>query len=324
MMEPLRGADPARIAGHRLLRRLGAGGMGVVYLARSGGGSLVAVKVIRAAHADDPGFRARFRREVETAGRVANPWVVPLLDADPDAESPWLATAFVPGPSLAEAVEECGPLPYRSAEPVGLVGGLSGPAAGRLDVPGGEGRGRERVELTRTDRRLQQGQSGAAAGRRDGLLGAMRVTADEGGVPEHAPGQRRPPAPAAAGRGGGLLTGGQGASVAQRSGQQQHQRLDGKGEAQKVVAARGPGDGLRLLGGLQRRRQSAGGEVDEGPARQQMRQDVELSGAAGDAQPPGDVPLGIGVALQQGFRPGQPDQRLAQTGDAGIGQRVRE
>ncbi|RSO09182.1 hypothetical protein DMH26_01615 [Streptomyces sp. WAC 05379] len=118
-MEPLRGADPARIAGYRLLRRLGAGGMGVVYLARSGGGSLAAVKVIRAAYADDSGFRARFRREVETAGRVANPWVVPLLDADPDAESPWLATEFVPGPSLAEAVEECGPLPYRSARVLG-------------------------------------------------------------------------------------------------------------------------------------------------------------------------------------------------------------
>ncbi|MFF4257863.1 bifunctional serine/threonine-protein kinase/ABC transporter substrate-binding protein [Streptomyces sp. NPDC001663] len=118
-MEPLRGADPARIAGYRLLRRLGAGGMGVVYLARSPGGALAAVKVIRAAHADDAGFRARFRREVETAGRVANPWVVPLLDADPDAESPWLATAFVPGPSLAEAVEECGRLPYESVRVLG-------------------------------------------------------------------------------------------------------------------------------------------------------------------------------------------------------------
>ncbi|MFC8917966.1 bifunctional serine/threonine-protein kinase/ABC transporter substrate-binding protein [Streptomyces sp. NPDC057116] len=118
-MEPLRGADPARIAGHRLLRRLGAGGMGVVYLARSGGGSLTAVKVIRAAHADDPGFRARFRREVETGSRVVSPWVVPLLDAEPDAESPWLATEFVPGPSLAEAVEECGPLPYRSVRVLG-------------------------------------------------------------------------------------------------------------------------------------------------------------------------------------------------------------
>ncbi|WP_055716210.1 bifunctional serine/threonine-protein kinase/ABC transporter substrate-binding protein [Streptomyces torulosus] len=118
-MEPLRGADPARIAGHRLLRRLGAGGMGVVYLARSPGGALAAVKVIRAAHADDAGFRARFRREVETAGRVVSPWVVPLLDADPDAESPWLATAFVPGPALDEAVEECGPLPYESVRVLG-------------------------------------------------------------------------------------------------------------------------------------------------------------------------------------------------------------
>ncbi|MCX4825031.1 bifunctional serine/threonine-protein kinase/ABC transporter substrate-binding protein [Streptomyces sp. NBC_01142] len=118
-MEPLRGADPARIAGYRLLRRLGAGGMGVVYLARTPGGALAAVKVIRAAHADDTGFRARFRREVETAGRVTSPWVVPLLDADPDAESPWLATAFVPGPSLAEAVEQCGPLPCGTARVLG-------------------------------------------------------------------------------------------------------------------------------------------------------------------------------------------------------------
>ncbi|MFJ1967156.1 bifunctional serine/threonine-protein kinase/ABC transporter substrate-binding protein [Streptomyces sp. NPDC087903] len=118
-MEPLRGADPAGIAGYRLLRRLGAGGMGVVYLARSPGGALAAVKVIRPAHSDDAGFRARFRREVETAGRVANPWVVPLLDADPDAESPWLATAFVPGPSLAEAVEEGGPLPYGTVRVLG-------------------------------------------------------------------------------------------------------------------------------------------------------------------------------------------------------------
>ncbi|MFD4142120.1 bifunctional serine/threonine-protein kinase/ABC transporter substrate-binding protein [Streptomyces sp. NPDC058572] len=118
-MDSLRGADPARIAGYRLLRRLGAGGMGVVYLARSPGGALAAVKVIRAAHAYDAGFRARFRREVETAGRVISPWVVPLLDADPDAESPWLATAFVPGPSLAEAVEEYGPLPYGTVRVLG-------------------------------------------------------------------------------------------------------------------------------------------------------------------------------------------------------------
>lgn len=118
-MEPLRGADPARIADYRLLRRLGAGGMGVVYLGRSPGGALAAVKVIRGAHAGDAGFRARFRREVETAGRVMSPWVVPLLDADPDAESPWLATAFVPGPALGEALAECGPLPYGSVSVLG-------------------------------------------------------------------------------------------------------------------------------------------------------------------------------------------------------------
>lgn len=118
-MEPLRGADPARIAGYRLLSRLGAGGMGVVYLARSPKGALAAVKVIRSAYVDDAGFRARFRREVQTAGRVASPWVVPLLDADPDADAPWLATPFVPGPSLSEAVEECGPLPYASVRVLG-------------------------------------------------------------------------------------------------------------------------------------------------------------------------------------------------------------
>ncbi|WP_330347409.1 bifunctional serine/threonine-protein kinase/ABC transporter substrate-binding protein [Streptomyces sp. NBC_00582] len=118
-MEPLRGADPAGVGGYRLLRRLGAGGMGVVYLARSRGGALAALKVIRAGYADDPGFRARFRREVETAGRVTSPWVVPLLEADPDASSPWLATAFVPGPSLAEAVEECGPLPEATVRVLG-------------------------------------------------------------------------------------------------------------------------------------------------------------------------------------------------------------
>ncbi|MFF0593507.1 bifunctional serine/threonine-protein kinase/ABC transporter substrate-binding protein [Streptomyces antibioticus] len=118
-MEPLRGADPAAIGGYRLLRRLGAGGMGVVYLGRSAGGALAAVKVIRAAHAGDPGFRARFRREVTAAGRVVSPWVVPLLDADPDARSPWLATAFVPGPAMSEAVAECGPLPYASVRLLG-------------------------------------------------------------------------------------------------------------------------------------------------------------------------------------------------------------
>ncbi|MDX3694374.1 bifunctional serine/threonine-protein kinase/ABC transporter substrate-binding protein [Streptomyces europaeiscabiei] len=109
-MERLRSSDPARIADHRLLGRLGAGGMGVVYLARTPAGSLVALKVLAAEYAEDAGFRARFRREVEVARRISSPWAVPLVDADADAEAPWLATAYVPGPSLAEAVAAHGPL----------------------------------------------------------------------------------------------------------------------------------------------------------------------------------------------------------------------
>ncbi|KFF98657.1 serine/threonine protein kinase [Streptomyces scabiei] len=109
-MERLRSSDPARIADHRLLGRLGAGGMGVVYLARTPAGSLVALKVLAAEYAEDAGFRGRFRREVEVARRISSPWAVPLVDADADAEAPWLATAYVPGPSLAEAVAAHGPL----------------------------------------------------------------------------------------------------------------------------------------------------------------------------------------------------------------------
>lgn len=109
-MEALRSSDPAHIAGHRLLGRLGAGGMGVVYLARTPGGALVALKVLLAEYAEEPDFRERFRREVEVARRVDSPWAVPLVDADPDAEAPWLTTAFVPAPSLGEAVAAYGPL----------------------------------------------------------------------------------------------------------------------------------------------------------------------------------------------------------------------
>ncbi|MEW2573233.1 bifunctional serine/threonine-protein kinase/ABC transporter substrate-binding protein [Streptomyces sp. NPDC047070] len=114
MSEPLLPTDPARIGGHRLLARLGAGGMGVVYLGRTEAGALAAVKVVRSEYADEPDFRARFRREVETARRVSSPWAVPVTGADPDADEPWLATAFVPGPSLEESVVRHGPLPTRS------------------------------------------------------------------------------------------------------------------------------------------------------------------------------------------------------------------
>ncbi|MFC8666989.1 bifunctional serine/threonine-protein kinase/ABC transporter substrate-binding protein [Streptomyces sp. NPDC057199] len=125
MSERLLPTDPASIGGHRLLARLGAGGMGVVYLGRTEAGSLAAVKVIQAEYADEPDFRARFRREVETARRVTSPWAVPVTGADPDADEPWLATAFVPGPSLEEAVARHGPLPTRSVRVLGRMLGAA-------------------------------------------------------------------------------------------------------------------------------------------------------------------------------------------------------
>ncbi|MEU9337723.1 bifunctional serine/threonine-protein kinase/ABC transporter substrate-binding protein [Streptomyces sp. NPDC048290] len=133
-MRPLSAADPEDIGGHRLLARLGAGGMGVVYLARTPGGTLVALKTIRAEHAADPAFRVRFRREVaavraltgsregETAAPGAGParWLVPVLAADTEAREPWLATEFVPGPSLVEAVDGSGALPLSAVRVLGV------------------------------------------------------------------------------------------------------------------------------------------------------------------------------------------------------------
>ncbi|MGW2259678.1 bifunctional serine/threonine-protein kinase/ABC transporter substrate-binding protein [Streptomyces sp. NPDC001780] len=121
MTEKLTPTDPAGVGGHRLLARLGAGGMGVVYLGRAESGELAAVKVILPEYADRTEFRIRFRREVAAARRVDSPWAVPVIGADPDAPAPWLATAFVPGPSLAEAVAACGPLPPRGVRVLGRL-----------------------------------------------------------------------------------------------------------------------------------------------------------------------------------------------------------
>ncbi|MET8560912.1 bifunctional serine/threonine-protein kinase/ABC transporter substrate-binding protein [Streptomyces flaveolus] len=118
-MRPLTARDPESVGGYRLLARIGAGGMGVVYLARSEGGFLAALKVIRAEHAADPGFRARFRREAQAAARVDGRWTAPVTAADPEAAEPWIATAFVPGPSLAETVAGHGPLPPDTVRALG-------------------------------------------------------------------------------------------------------------------------------------------------------------------------------------------------------------
>jgi phosphate ABC transporter phosphate-binding protein len=108
---PLERDDPAEIGGHRVVGILGDGGMGRVYLCRTSADEPVAVKVVRPEYAADPTFRRRFAQEVETARRVRSRYTAPLLDADAHATRPWLATAYVPGPSLAQAVTEQGPLP---------------------------------------------------------------------------------------------------------------------------------------------------------------------------------------------------------------------
>ncbi|MFD3789939.1 bifunctional serine/threonine-protein kinase/ABC transporter substrate-binding protein [Streptomyces cyaneofuscatus] len=120
-MDALRPNDPARIGGHRLLGRLGAGGMGVVYLGRTDAGALAALKVILPEYAGDEDFRTRFRREAEAARRVDSPWAVPVTGADTESESPWLATEFVAGPTLSEVVARCGPLPARSVDVLGRL-----------------------------------------------------------------------------------------------------------------------------------------------------------------------------------------------------------
>ncbi|MFC8343910.1 serine/threonine-protein kinase [Streptomyces sp. NPDC057280] len=111
VFEPLQVDDPPVVAGYRLAARLGAGGMGRVYLSHTAGGRPVAIKVVRPELADDPDFRRRFGREIRAARRVRGAYTAELIDADADGTPPWLATLYVPGPSLAEAVHRRGPLP---------------------------------------------------------------------------------------------------------------------------------------------------------------------------------------------------------------------
>ncbi|MGH3149508.1 MAG: serine/threonine-protein kinase, partial [Streptosporangiaceae bacterium] len=107
----LRRWDPDRIGPYVILGRLGAGSMGQVYLGRSAAGRLVAVKTIRVELAEEAGFRNRFAQEVAAARRVSGVFTAAVVEADPEADLPWLATAYIPAPSLSRLVQACGPMP---------------------------------------------------------------------------------------------------------------------------------------------------------------------------------------------------------------------
>ncbi|MEV2256397.1 serine/threonine-protein kinase [Streptomyces sp. NPDC050147] len=123
VFQPLQAEDPPVVAGYRLAARLGAGGMGRVYLSHTQGGRPVAIKVVRPELADDPAFRRRFGREIKAAQRVRGAYTAELIDADAEGVPPWLATLYVPGPSLTEAVARRGPLPVPAV--LWLVAGIA-------------------------------------------------------------------------------------------------------------------------------------------------------------------------------------------------------
>lgn len=114
LFKPLQEGDPAVVGGYRLAAVLGTGGMGKVYLSYTPGGRPIALKVIRPEFSEDPEFRRRFKQEVHAAQRVQGLYTAPVIDSDTDGPQPWLATAYVPGPSLAHAVAQHGGLPLRS------------------------------------------------------------------------------------------------------------------------------------------------------------------------------------------------------------------
>ncbi|MFF3841831.1 protein kinase [Streptomyces sp. NPDC001930] len=122
VLGPLREGAPRRIGPYEVLARLGAGGMGEVFLGRGGSGAdgtFVAVKTVRRDAAGDPAFRDRFRREIRVAALVDSAHAAALLGGDADAEVPWLATAYVPGPSLSQAVRRGGALPVETVRALG-------------------------------------------------------------------------------------------------------------------------------------------------------------------------------------------------------------
>jgi serine/threonine protein kinase len=120
-MEPLQPGDPSQVGSYRLLNRLGAGGMGQVYLGTTPGGRLVAVKVIRADVTADPEYRRRLAREVQAARSVGGFHTAHVVDANFDADPPWMVTAFIAGPSLQAAVRDNGPLTVAATAALGAA-----------------------------------------------------------------------------------------------------------------------------------------------------------------------------------------------------------
>lgn len=121
-MEPLQPGDPRHIGIYRLCGRLGAGGMGRVFLGLSPAGRAVAVKVVHPELAEKPEFVQRFRREVRAAEAVSGAYTAPVVAAGTENGMPWLATLFVAGPSLADVISQVGPLPETALWR--LLGGL--------------------------------------------------------------------------------------------------------------------------------------------------------------------------------------------------------
>ncbi|GAA4967058.1 hypothetical protein GCM10023205_34760 [Yinghuangia aomiensis] len=119
-MQASRPETPQQIGPFAVLGRLGSGGMGDVHLARSAGGRLVAVKTVRVGLADDPEFRQRFAREVAAMRRIDGIRTAAFVEADPQAETPWLATEFIAGPALGDAIGQFGPLPESGARALGV------------------------------------------------------------------------------------------------------------------------------------------------------------------------------------------------------------
>ncbi|MEV6329653.1 PQQ-binding-like beta-propeller repeat protein [Streptomyces sp. NPDC051909] len=121
MLSPLTHDDPPHLGAYRLLARLGSGGMGTVYLARSATGRTAALKTMHARIATDPAVRARFRLEVDAARVIGPVHGARVFDADPLGETPWLATEYVLGPPLDEAVTAAGPLPEPAVRALGAA-----------------------------------------------------------------------------------------------------------------------------------------------------------------------------------------------------------